>query len=205
MAPKRARVVLRRKQPSVGLQIQRYLRKHAERKFFDSTVSQTTNTTWDVNALSQPIVQGVGGGNRIGDNITYTSLLVKGRYQINPLAAASGTNMRLVIVLDKMNDGIAPIFSDLFVNNGMDSTYSPQQIKEKRFTILHDKVSNVAVGGITTITMNLRIALRQTAAYNATTNVVGANGKNSMWLFSAADDANKPSLNMNFQIEFTDI
>lgn len=199
------RISIRRskKKSSVPQQIQKYLRKNAERKFFDTTVSSAVDITWDVTTLSQTIVQGIGGGQRIGDNITYVALTMIGRFTINPAAAVS--NCRMVVVLDKMNDGIAPIYSDLFINNGIDSTYSVQQIKEKRFTILLDKSYALNLQGIAAHMFNHRMPLNQKVEYNATTSVVGANGKNSMWIFYINDNgANKPSLNIDYQIEFTD-
>jgi len=204
MAPRRISKKNKKSANHIGQQIQKYLRKHAERKFFDTTVSSAVDITWDITTMSQTIVQGIGGGQRIGDNITYVNLTMIGRFTINPAAITS--DCRMVVVLDKMNVGVAPVYSDLFINNGVDSTYSVQQIKEKRFNILYDKSFPLNINGIAAHMFHKKIKLNQTVEYNATTNVVGANGKNSMWIFYINDNgASKPSLNIDFQIEYTDV
>jgi hypothetical protein len=194
---------MRNRGNNIGPQIQKYLRKHAERKFFETVASQLINITWDIIPLSQNIIQGISGGQRVGDNITYVMLRNVGRITAN--STASVCNVRYVIVLDKMNDSVAPVYSDLFLTNAMDSTYSPEQIKAKRFTILMDKSYALNTAGVAAHMFNLKIPLNQTATFNAATSTTAANGKNSMWLFVIADNgANKASLNSNFSIEFID-
>lgn len=183
--------------------VNRYMRRRAEHKFFDSTVSETIGTTFDVNAITQPIIQGIGGGQRTGDNITYLDLTMVYRIDIN--SSATTTDIRLVVVLDKQNNGVAPISSDLFVNSGLTATYSAQQIKAKRFTILLDEIYNVTAGGIAAITKKKVIPLNATAAYLGTTDAAASNGKNSMWMFSVStDNTNKPGFNMDYQVRFVD-
>lgn len=199
MSSKRSKVT----NQSVGLQIQRYIRKHAEHKFFENIVSNIIDITWNISPVTSGIVQGISGSQRIGDNITYLCLRLVGRITVNPTASFSNT--RLVIVLDKMNDGTVPNFSDLFLNNGIDSTYSPEQIKAKRFTILKDQIFCLNTQGIGAYAINEIIKLNQVASYNGTTNTTSANGKNSMWCFVINDNGtNKPSINLNFQVEFMD-
>lgn len=189
---------------SVQRQIDRALSRRAERKFFDSTVSSLIGVSYGVFALSQPIIQGIGGGQRIGDNIEYRNLYASFRVDIN--VAALATDIRIIIVLDKMNVGIAPVIGDFLVNTGLTSTYSALQIKEKRFTIVYDKLANITLGGVSSFMVQKVFNLRQKVTYSATTNVVGANGKNSMWLFVVSDQGvNLPGFNMDFQIEFTDL
>lgn len=187
---------------NMRVEIQRYMRRNAEHKFFDSTVASAVGTGYNILALSQPIIQGVGGGARVGDNITYIDLTMIYRIDIGN---GSNTDVRFIVVLDKQNNGVAPVVGDLLVNTGFTSTYSAQQIKEKRFNILWDVVYNVTSGGVGGITKKVVIPLVQKAEFNDPTNVVGANGKNSMWLFMVStDNTNKPGFNMDFQIRFTD-
>lgn len=183
--------------------VHRYMRRRAEHKFFDSTVSETIGTTLDINAISQPIIQGTGGGQRTGDNITYIDLTMVYRIDIN--SAATTTDVRLIVVLDKQNNGVAPVIGDLLVNSNLTATYSAQQIKAKRFTILLDEIYNVTTGGIAAVTKRKVIPLNATAAYNGTTDATASNGKNSMWMFAVStDNTNKPGFNMDYQIRFTD-
>lgn len=194
--------LLRRSQ--VAQEFVKLLRRKSEPKFYDSTISATVGNTYGVYALSQPIVQGIGGGQRVGDNISYLDLTMIYRVDIN-LNTTIVNNIRIIVFLDKMNDGVVPVVSDLLVNATITSTYSPQQIKEKRFTILHDAIHNVAIGGITSISERRKITLNQVCSYLAATNVNGANGKNSMWAFLiGTDGTNMSSFNMDFQIRFID-
>lgn len=202
MAPNKSR--RNKRSSSIANQIQKYIRKHAERKFFEHVESAVVNITWTISPCSQPIIQGITGGARVGDNITYAALRMVGRVTAN--ASASVSNFRIVVVLDKMNDGIVPLYTDLFLSNGIDATYSPEQIKSKRFTILHDESYALNTAGIACHMWNRVIRMNQTATFNDATNVTAANGKNSMWIFYITDNSvNKPSLNCNFQMEFTDI
>lgn len=194
----------RKRNPSVALQVQKYLRKHAERKFFEHALSTLVDVTWGIDAVSQPIIQSITGGGRIGDSITYVNLRIVGRITAN--ATASVCNFRLVVVLDKMNNGVAPVYTDLMLDNSIDSTYDVEQIKTKRFTILLDKSYALNTAGVAAHMWNQTIRLNQTAFYLGATNATASNGKNSMWAFYVSDNsANKASLNCNFQIEFTDV
>lgn len=205
MAPKRSKILVNsRKRSSVAAEVERVLRRRAERKFFDSTVGVNVGTTYSVLALSQSIVQGTGGGQRIGDNISYLRLHCSFRVDCNITATVN--DLRIIVVLDKMNNGVAPVVGDLLIGTSLTSTYSAAQIKEKRFTILYDKLANVTTGGRSSFMQQRVIPLNQTASYLGTTNVVGANGKNSMWIFLVSDNnTNQPGFNMDFQIEYTDL
>jgi len=205
MAPKRNGKKAKRggNSQSVAAQIRKYIRDRFEHKFFETVVSQLVDITWDIVPISQLIIQGITGAQRIGDNISYIMLRVVGRLTAN--TTANVCNTRFVLVLDKMNDSVAPAYSDLFLTNGLDSTYSPEQIKSKRFTILIDKSYALNTNGIAAHMFNLTMPLNQTASYNGATSATASNGKNSMWLFVIADNgANKCSINCNFSIEFID-
>jgi len=189
---------------SVSSQIRDYIRKTAEHKFFEVTVSQLLDTPWTIVPLSQGITQGTLGTQRVGDNITYYALRTVGR--LTASSTASTANIRFVVALDKMNDSVAPIYSDLFTVNSMDATYSTEQIKAKRFTILTDKTYALNTAGIAGHMFNMKQMLNQVASYNGITSATASNGKNSMWLFVCNDNGtNKPSINCNFQLEFTDL
>jgi len=178
------------------------LASRIEKKFFDSTVSQNVGTSWYIATLTQDIIQGTGGGQRIGDNIKYADLWAN--YRIG-IGAGTATDIRIVIALDSMCNGVAPVYTDLFVNSNLTSTYSAQQIKENRFKIIYDYTGFVAVGGKNDIVMQRHFKLSNVCSFLATTSVAGANGRNSMWLFLiSSENTNKPGFNMDFQVRYTD-
>lgn len=193
-----------RSNTSVATQVQKYLLKHAEHKFHSVTVSSAFATTWTVSGITQSLVQGISGTERIGDNIRYFCVRQFGRVTVN--TTASFANCRVILVLDKMSDSVAPVVGDLLNSNTVDSTYSAEQIKSKRFTILFDESYALNTQGVGAHMFNRTLNMNQTATYNGITNAVASNGKNSMWLFYVNDNgANVPSMNCNFQVEFTDL
>lgn len=183
--------------------VQRAIIRQSEQKFFDSTVSRSVGSSYTVNALTQDIIQGIGGGSRVGDNIRYKSLNINFRFDNN--SSSPVNDVRVVIVLDKFNVGVAPVPSDLFVNTNLTATYSAQQLKSKRFTILFDKMFSLNNAGDSSAVVQKTIMLNQVASYNNVASTTNANGKNSMWLFMVgADNTNQAGMNGDFMVLFTD-
>lgn len=200
------RNVMKGSQPSksqISNMIMRAIDRRAEHKYIDTVVGVNVGTGWNINAITQGIVQGLLGSMRIGDNIRLLRVTMNARYDVG---AGTATDIRVVLVLDKMNVGVAPVYTDLFVNTNITSAYSVQQIKEKRFTILYDKLSFVNNVGRNSLIIQKSIPLNHLVEYNATAGSAGDNGKNSMWLFLlSTDNTNKPGFNSDLQVEYTDI
>lgn len=189
----------------VGTMISKALRRSVEPKFYDSVVSSTIGSGGTFFALSQPIIQGITGSQRIGDNIHLQRLQMNYRLDLNVANTQLSDTLRVVVVLDKMNDGVAPTGADLFTTATVTSPYSPEQIKSKRFTILYDKLDFVAIGGKNVLTVQKSIALNQVCTFQAATSVTAANGRNSMWVYCIGTSNTFPaSFNMDFQVIFGD-
>lgn len=205
--PRRSRKSFRKalnpSQANISSMIQKALVKNAEHKFFDTVVTNNPNATYVINALTQNIIQGTGGAQRIGDNIRLISLTYKARYDI---ISGTNTDVRVIIVLDKMNVGIAPVVGDLLVNTSITSTYSAQQIKEKRFTVIYDRIANINNAGRNSLIVQKTFKLNNVVEYNGTANATADNGKNSMWLFTVSTEpTNVPTLKADCQVMFIDV
>lgn len=189
----------------VGRMIYRALRKSVEHKFFDSVVASTIGSGGTFFALTQAIIQGIGGGQRIGDNIALLRLQMNYRINLNITNTSLSDTIRVVVVLDKMNDGVAPTQADLMSLNTVTSPYSPEQIKSKRFTILFDKIDFVALGGKDIVVNQRSINLNGNTTYQGATSTTAANGKNSMWVYCIGTSNSFPAaFNMDFQVIFGD-
>jgi len=211
MAPRGKRNVATRKKlrggnnQSIASIVHKIIRNEAENKLIDDTISLTNGTTPGISSLSQVIIQGTGGAQRIGDNIRWKALNYCFRIETNTLTTNSCV-VRVLIVLDKFNVGVAPTITDVLVTSSIQSVYSTEQVKSKRFTILHDKMYGLSQGGPANVVVQRKHKLDAISFYNGTTNVVGANGKNSIWLWQwSTDNTNPPSFNMEFQLNWTDV
>lgn len=146
------------------------------------TPQALTNGITTGNGLLNGCLQGTNSEQRIGNQVKESGLRIKGMIQHMSTAAGEVCNcVRVVILRDHDNKGVAPLPADIF-----EDPVAPQVIgslvkwsNRKRFTILFDQVfslqAQAAEPGITSACVPVDIDLRgahgvdNTLTYNANT------------------------------------
>jgi len=192
----------------IATEVRRVLLKQQERKFLSTvTAGFSTTTPPAFFAISQPIIQGTGGAQRIGDIIRLKKLVVNMTISQDPAVSALETYVRSIIFLDKQNNGTVPAGTDILDIVTITSAFSPEQQKEKRFHIIADWV-DILDKTVNTGRQHKRVyKLDNDCYYNGVTSVTGANGKNSLWymVFSQGiGGGTLPIVDFDMQVHFTD-
>lgn len=127
----------------------------AERKYVTGHISHNIyNDVGGSMTLLSVVNQGGAADQRIGDNITYTSLKVKGSFTLDPYsgtgsAAALGTTtVRLCLVQTTKNTLIAPQSADLFedITYEWASPWALDPAIRSGFKVLHDETISLTGG-----------------------------------------------------------
>jgi hypothetical protein len=215
MAPtRRSRVSFRKanlnasgsRNQNISRMIQRALDRNLELKVTDFVIGQSTGTTPTFLALTQPIVEGIVGTQRIGDNIRLKKVSLRFFVTVSNSSVNRTTQFRFILFLDKQNVGVLPTIGELLANGAdLTSGYSTEQIKEKRFHILYDRDQVLSLTGPSGVSVQKEFRLNNTVYYRGTTNAVASNGKNSLYCcFFSDDNTFPPSINANVEILYTD-
>jgi hypothetical protein len=190
---------------SVKRMVRDMIRSVEEVKFFNTTVAATTSLTPTIYALTQPIVQGIGGGQRIGDEILLKEILLRFRLDINQANTALTNVVRFIIFSDNMADGAFPLYTDLLTSTGVTSLYSYQVVKTKRFKIYLDQISGLNLNGEGVKVFSRQLKVHAPVFFNDGTNASTANGKGSLFIMVWTDvSGNFPALNGDIEMRFTD-
>lgn len=151
--------------------------------------------------ITQGIIQGTGSSQRQGNQIT----LSKVRAKINTFAVGVSGITRYVLYQDKMSNGATPLVTDILDSANSIAALNGLTVKtEKRYHILADFTHNVPIGGegIKVYDTTFSSKLLKPVTYLANTSVVGANGRNAVFLLVLGSATN--IYDYSFQIEYTD-
>lgn len=111
-----------------------------EKKYYDLTVFfNNVSNSGQIQLLSE-ISAGDDGFNRQGLKVNAKSLYIQGTIQADPTASL-GTSFRVIVFMDKQNQGIDPTISNLLPNTGTQyAVISPlQQDFSVRYKILYNE------------------------------------------------------------------
>lgn len=157
--------------------------------------------TGAVAPISQGIIQGIGNGQRTGNDIMLTKL----SYKINTFAVGASGIARYVLVQDHENLGSTPNVTDILDGTSVVSELNTiNTISRQRFKVLDDFTVVVPINGEAyrhyerTITSKLA----KPVTFLGTTNVVTANGKNAIFLVVIGTATNL--YDFSFQMSYTD-
>lgn len=117
---------------------------NAEKKTYAKAITTAIGTTPIITDISD-IAQGDDFFNRDGRSVLSKSLFVRSIYSMN--ASAGFSTVRVAVVMDTMNQGDAPAWTDVFVATNV---ISPKQAGNNngyngRFKVLHDKIINLQI------------------------------------------------------------
>lgn len=140
----------------------------------------TIVTTGAIVPLNQGLLIGDTNQSRTGDIVFPISLELV--YDIISGAAPVPSIVRVIVFQDRLNTGVAPTVAQVLDGAFFNSTYTVTPAQQKRFNILHDKSYEIAIGVHLAYQRKLSLKLKGKIAFNGDTNVVGANGFNSLWI-----------------------
>ncbi len=159
---------------------------------------------WSVNRVSCP-AQGDNDQQRDGNEIKNVSVEVYGDLKAN--SSSTQSKVRIVAILDKQNNGIAPIVLDVFELNEINSFPSSLSDNAHRFKFLFDKTYTLAFGTETTIRQfHLKAKVSSKQMFAGTTNADASCGKNSIWVLIIGNEVtNDPTANLDCRYHYRDI
>jgi len=176
-----------------------------ELKFFNTSIAANTSATPAILAITQPIIQGVGGGQRVGDDIDLKRIIYKFRVDMNVNNTVLSNVVRMIIFSDFQADAAAPVIADLLTGTLVTSLYNEQMVKSHRFKIHYDHIIPLSLNGPNVEIYERDFQVKHRINYTDTTNVTGANGKGAIFFAYWADTSvNHPAINGEIELRYTD-
>ncbi len=187
-----------------------------ERKFFDTAISFTADSTGEVPATGQLtlIPQGVTESTRVGRKAFIHSINGHGKMTLSPGAAANGSaSVFMYLILDKQANGAAAGVTDVFTGTGL-STALHNLVNSQRFIVL--KKWNLAFNagaGVTTAyntTVKLWTLYKRFKSlpieYSSTTGAITEIKSNNLFLMAGTGGLTDDlvSINGTIRLRFTD-
>lgn len=181
-----------------------YLRSivNVERKYIDTTATLTPSTT-GVFTLLNASVPGTSATTRNGISIKLMSFLLRFTLELN--ATATLTQVRCVVVQDRIPQATSPASSEVFtVANSITSPLN--LVNTHRFKIHYDKIYSINSTGTSSLNRKFFKKLRFHSQYNTVNGGTIADfTANSFLLYTLSDEAtNTPSMVFYSRVRFVD-
>jgi len=178
---------------------------NTEFKLIDTTASTNILATWSVVPITE-CAQGADATNREG-----RSILAKSVYFTAGISAAAAqvipVRVRVAIFVDDMQQGVAPVGTDVWTVNGMEALRNVI-VKQKRFKILYDKCHTIndPNGGNAAISIRKYLPMSRHVKYIGTTAAAASDGYGSMYFAFITDGTspNIPVINYAVRVRFID-
>jgi hypothetical protein len=179
---------------------------NTEIKCSELTASGTAITNSGVIKQLTALAQGDTSITRDGDSLrilksTLRMVLVKN-------ASATQTNVRIIVVRDRMNQGAAPAVTDILNTASPYFGIAIEQKNRDRFTFLYDKLFciNQLVASTTMAVQDVfHVNNPKHVHYSGVDATDASAGPGSVWLLAIANEAtNEPSISYSFRMEFVD-
>lgn len=169
---------------------------NVERKFLDTAVNTSPNTTASINALSS-LVQGDGSSGRDGESVRATAL----HGQLHCTMHASATHTRLRAIIFSWNNDSTPIAADILM-----STTEPISLLQPNsgmFSVLKDFSFSISDTSHEQYQRKYYIPLSKKLIYNDTSSASFT--KNSLWMLLLSSEAtNAPTFKSQHRLVFVD-
>ncbi len=158
---------------------------------------------WEITRLSTPAI-GDAGNSRDGDVVNSVGLELNGHIFMS--SSATQTSVRIVILMDKENDGVEPVVTDVFVDDTPFSLYNANSKTRKRYRILSDREFSYSITGSQHGTYKQKIKLRGKQYFSSVvTDADTAAGRNSLWAFICHNESvNEPAMTIDCRYKFRD-
>jgi hypothetical protein len=157
--------------------------------------------TGGVTAVTQGIIQGIGNGQRTGNDIT----LARIRCKINTTAVGASGITRYIIFQDHEALGALPSVTDVLDSTSVVAGYNTiNTVSRKRFKILADFSHAVPIGGeaVKVFDRYFSKELSKVVTFLGTTSTASANGKNAVFLLYIGTSTNV--FDSSFTVQYYD-
>lgn len=195
----------RKRSNYVAKVVNKILAKRLEDRYHDIFGFLDTGTLGNYSVqLINGLAQGAGDFNRVGNEVCMNYLMAK----LNMEFPDTTNRARVMIVLDKQPNGLAPVAGDLWTYTAqpVDSFINPDS--KARFHVLKDVlISGGTAGGPATKPFNWKINLRKkTVLYKGVADTIASIQTNALWLITASDSGvpANPRLNYMFRLNYLD-
>jgi hypothetical protein len=172
-----------------------------EAKFVDSSAtSNTVSTTGQIVTLNT-IAQGTGNGQRIGDELTTTSVIARIAWAtLGQVVSADETNVcRSIIFYDKQPNGATPTIGQL-LNAGNNVLSAFNDDLRGRFIVLDDWLTSVGLNGPMVKTREVKIPTDLQTLYGTSAGTVAAVNTGLLCLCNISDSGIAPAPNCSYYI-----
>lgn len=177
---------------------------NVERKFKLGVVNNEVMTTTGTFYLLSGIAQGDGETQRNGDKVKLSSISIKGLLQLDiasdPLSRAM---VRIILINDKVSNGIAPTAAQLLLTNTIYGHYNPDNCPS-RFKILSDKVYNMNLDKTNQIYWRLYENLSHHLTFTGITENQADANTGHIYLYVITDLQVNTTLDFNSKLTFVD-
>jgi len=175
-----------------------------ERKYDDVTLS-TAMTTTGTFVLMNGLVPGSLASQRIGSKCDFVSILC--RFRINTGATPTNCAYRIMVIVDKQANGVAPTVAEVLVGAAL--VTSPQNLDNRaRFVVLLDYVDTLDIQSHSINMKTVFMRKKISTTYNSgVAGTVGDIRTNSVYLLLSSTEAagaTAPVLSLYTRMRFTD-
>lgn len=175
-----------------------------EHQHYQTTSAGNATVAGNMYTVSQGLTQGTTVASRDGDVIHPEVISLRMVIKAVPTSVAIqvAALYRVILFQDMLNVGVAPTSVDV-LPAGAFSAYDIEHTQQSRFKILYDKMHPMtgAYASNNIVTIDTSIRMKGSIFYNGGTNVVGANGKGSIWLLTVTDTTTNISLAEAYYID----
>ncbi len=176
---------------------------NVEKKTCDSQVSGTQGNTGAIQNVTA-CAQGDDYNNRQGRSVRAVSLEWQGN--ISQHASATSSQYRIVVFIDKNNQGVIPSATDLMTTDVFSSLRDGRPDNLSRYRILSDEMyvlDHDAMG--TTLQVNGFRRLNHHVKFSGTDAADASAGQGSVWVYTVSNEAtNVISHLLNFRFRYID-
>lgn len=176
---------------------------NAEAKFYDVTFTASPLLAAPtINNISN-MAQGLTESTRIGNSIKVKDLVL--RYQIAPnYTGFAYENIRLMIIVDKMQDGVAPTAAEIFQNTGFYNSPLNKNFTD-RFALLKDQYIDLLQQGSNQLAGKIYVKLDYHIRYLGTGSAVADQGPGTLYVITTnRENANAPAINCYSRLNYFD-
>ncbi len=175
---------------------------NVERHTLDVDAPSTQSSTGTMTYLCA-VAQGDDQENRQGRSVRLKSLESRGA--ISSAALSTATQLRCVWFIDKNNQGVAPVITDVMKSDNVASIRSGLADNLSRYKILKDQIYRFSDGSNHTVNVKFFRKMNSHLKFSGTSAAEASAGQGSIWLYTVSNEAsNVPTLSFTNRIRFID-
>ncbi len=176
----------------------------SEMKHFDvAAFVAAAPDAWGISSISV-MATGDNQITRDGDEVQNMSIQYKGSIVMH--ATAVSTQVRILLIQDRMAHAAIPLVADVFSQDNIRSFLSFEPANRYRFKVLSDRTYHLSDALQNELQVNVFKRIYGKQFYNADTATTAGIGKNSLYLAVCSSEAtNEPTLDIDTRFVWRDV